>query len=142
MILVDANLLVYAYAREVPQHEEARRWLDEQLNGSFKVGLPWPSVLAFTRLISNPRIFERPVAPADAWKQVEEWLGLARAWVPLPTDQHCQILARLIDQIGSRANLVPDAHLAALALEHGLTLCSTDGDFARFPELDWVNPLA
>ena len=142
MILVDANLLVYSYAREVQQHEAARRWLDRQLNGDFKVGLPWPSVLAFTRLISNPRIFERPVTPAIAWKQVEEWLGLARTWVPLPADQHGHILARLIEQIGSRSNLVPDAHLAALAMEHGLTLCSTDGDFARFSKLDWVNPLA
>jgi toxin-antitoxin system PIN domain toxin len=134
--------LVYAYAREVQQHEAARRWLDEQLNGNFKVGLPWPSVLAFIRLISNPRIFERPVTPGVAWKQVEEWLGLARTWVPLPTDQHGQILGRLIEQIGGRSNLVPYAHVAALALEHGLTLCSTDGDFARFSELDWLNPLA
>jgi toxin-antitoxin system PIN domain toxin len=142
VILVDANLLVYAYAREVPQNEAARDWLDEQLNGTFKVGLPWPSLLAFTRLISNPRIFERPVTPAQGWRQVIEWLDLPRTWVPLPTDQHGQILARLIDQIGSRSNLVPDAHLAALALEHGLTLCSSDGDYARFSQLDWLNPLA
>ncbi len=142
MILVDANLLVYAYARDMHQHESARTWLDDQLNGGFKVGIPWPSLLAFLRLVSNPRIFERPVTPADAWKQVEEWLDLPRTWVPSPTDQHGQILAGLIKQIGGRSNLVPDAHLAALALEHGLTLCSPDGDFARFGELDWVNPLA
>lgn len=142
MILVDANLLVYAFARDLAQHEMARRWLDEQLNGAPRVGLPWESLLAFVRLVSNPRIFERPVTLARAWRQVEEWLDIERTWIPQPTEKHRTILAGLLAEIGGRANLVPDAHLAALAIGHGLTLCSADGDFARFRDLRCVNPLS
>jgi uncharacterized protein len=141
MILVDANLLVYAHVSSMPQHEPARVWLDNRLNGTAPVGLPWPSLLGFVRLISNPRIFERPLPTSDAWRQVEEWLDCPSVWIPLPTERHRVVLGPLLAGSGIRANLVPDAHLAALALEHGLTLCSTDGDFARFPGLHWENPL-
>jgi uncharacterized protein len=85
MILVDANLLIYAYASSLPQHESARTWFDERLNGTVPVGLPWPSLLAFVRLVANPRIFERPAAIADAWIQVEEWLECPPVRVPMPT---------------------------------------------------------
>lgn len=142
MILVDANLLVYAQVRAFPQHERAREWLDGRINGTARVGLPWPSLLAFVRLVSNPRIFERPNSPSRAWEQVESWLRQDSVWVPLPTDRHHEILAPLITRTEGRPNLVPDAHLAALAIEHGLVLCSADGDFARFEELAWENPLA
>jgi toxin-antitoxin system PIN domain toxin len=142
VILVDANLLIYARVSSAAQHQAARRWLDGQLNGTARVGLPWPSLLAFVRLVTNPRIFERPETIAAAWKQVEEWLDCPPVWIPAPTDRHRQILGSLLAGGTLRANLVPDAHLAALAVEHGLTLCSTDGDFARFPNLKWVNPLA
>ncbi len=141
MILVDANLLLYARVSDFPQHEAARRWLDGRLNGPTRVGLPWPSLLAFVRLVSNPRSFRAPLLPADAWRQVEEWRGCPVAWTPEPTERHGEVLSRLLGQVGGRANLVPDAHLAALAMEHGLVLCSTDGDFARFPGLRWENPL-
>lgn len=141
MILVDANLLIYAYAREMPQHDAAREWLDRQINTRLRVGLPWPSLLAFVRLLSNSRIFERPVPVASAWEQVEKWLSAPAVWIPGPTERHAAILGPLMRENVSRANLVPDAHLAALAIEHGLTLCSTDGDFTRFPELAWENPL-
>lgn len=141
MILVDANLLVYAYVSSMAQHAGARAWLDARLNGTAPVGLPWPSLLAFVRLVSNPRVFEHPVAVADAWRQVEEWLDCPSVWIPLPTERHREVLRPLLAVAGARANLVPDAHLAALALEHGLLLCSTDGDFARFPGLRWENPL-
>ncbi len=77
----------------------------------------------------------------EAWRQVERWLSVSCAWVPLPTPDHAEILGRLLVETGEKAELVPDAHLAALAIEHGLTLCSTDGDFARFSELTWQNPL-
>ena len=93
------------------------------------------------RLVSNPRLFERPEGVAGAWRQVEEWLGLESVWVPLPTERHCETLGALLRHATGRPNPVPDAHLAALAIEHGLTLCSTDGDFARFPGLRWVDPL-
>jgi uncharacterized protein len=142
VILVDANLLVYAHVRDVPQHEAARIWLDQQLAGPAAVGLPWASLLAFLRVVSNPRIFPRPEPIADAWRQVRDWLACAPAWTPQPTDRHAEILGRFVSVPGVRGNLVPDAHLAALAVEHGVTLCSTDGDFARFPGLRWLNPLA
>lgn len=141
MILIDANLLVYARVASFSQHERARTWLDEQLNGTISVGLPWPSILGFLRLVTNPRIFERPESVANAWRQAEQWLACPGAWIPQPTERHREILGPLLMSHGVRANLVPDAHLAALAIEHGLTLCSTDGDFARFPGLRWTNPL-
>lgn len=141
MILVDANLLIYAYVRDMPQHEAAHAWLDQQLNTQPRVGLPWPSLLAFVRLMSHPRIFERPVSVPVAWGQVEGWLSVPSVWIPAPTEQHAAILGRLMTTAVTRANHVPDAHLAALALEHGLTLCSSDRGFARYPDLRWENPL-
>jgi toxin-antitoxin system PIN domain toxin len=141
VILVDANLLLYAVAREAPEHAAARVWLDERLSGSARVGLPWPSLLAFVRLIASPRVVERPLALSEAWRRVTAWLAQPPAWVPLPTSRHADLLGELLER--ERApRLVPDAHLAALAIEHGLRLCSTDGDFARFPTLAWENPLA
>ncbi len=142
MILVDANLLIYAVNVGAPQHAAARLWLDERLNGSTRVALPWASLLAFLRLVTNPRIFERPLGITEAWGQAEAWLGSGPAWVPVPTEHHAEILARLLAAPGMLGNLVPDAHLAALAIEHGLELNSTDGDFARFAGLRWCNPLA
>jgi hypothetical protein len=141
MILVDANLLVYAHISSMSQHKRARDWFDQKLNESAPVGLPWPTLLAFARLVTNPRIFERPLSIAHAWTQVESWLSCPPVWIPLPTERHRELLAPLFPRIGGRPNLIPDAHLAALAIEHGLTLCSTDGDFARFPGLRWQNPL-
>lgn len=142
MILVDANLLVYAYVSGFPEHGPAREWLDERLSGPDRVGLPWQSLLAFLRLTTNPRVFERPAPLARAWRQVEEWLDCEPAWIPLPTARHRRVLASLLAAAGPGGNLVPDAHLAALALEHGLAVASTDGDFARFPGVRWQNPLA
>ena len=142
MILVDANLLIYAQVRDFPQHEAARDWLDGRLNGSAPVGLPWPSLLAFLRLTTNPRVFKRPEPMADAWRQVLAWVGNESAWIPQPTVRHAEIIGGLLAAHGMQANLVPDAHLAALAIEHGLVLCSTDGDFARFSGLRWENPLS
>lgn len=141
MIVVDANLLVYAHVKSFAQHQASHTWLDAQLNGTTSVGLPWPSTLAFIRLVTNPRIFEHPKSVADAWTQVEEWLACPRVWIPQPTERHAEILGPLLRTWTTRANLVPDTHLAALAIEHGLTLCSTDSDFSRFPELTWNNPL-
>jgi uncharacterized protein len=140
VILVDANLLVYGHVEDFPQHESARRWLDARLSGRSKVGLPWQSLLAFVRLVSNPRVFDRPEPITDAWAQVEEWLNAVPAWIPGPTDRHREVLAGLMPAV-TKATLVPDVHLAALAIEHGLVLTSADGDFARFPGLRWQNPL-
>lgn len=141
MILVDANLLVYAHVQGFPEHTRAREWLDSGLSGTARVGLPWSSLLAFVRLVSNPRIFEQPESVAEAWEQAQAWLDCAAGWIPQPTERHRAVLSSLIASAPMRASLVPDAHLAALAIEHGLLLCSTDGDFARFPDLRWQNPL-
>ena len=141
MILVDANLLIYAHVSSFAQHNTARDWLDRQLDGFARVGLPWASVLAFLRLVTNPRVFERPEPMVEAWRQIVEWLACEPAWVPEPTERHGELLGQFLKPSGMHANLVPDAHLAALAIEHGLTLCSADSDFARFPGLPWLNPL-
>lgn len=139
MILVDANLLIYASSPESTRHADAKAWLDERLNGSTRVGLPWPSLLAFMRIVANPRLFEA-ASLSHARSQVGAWLALPNTWIPTPTDAHTQILDELLAGEHSH-RLVPDAHLAALALEHGLVLCSSDGDFARFAGLRWENPL-
>ncbi len=142
VIAIDANILIYAHVSSFSQHEAAREWLDHQLNGTGPVGLPWASVLAFMRLVTNPRVFERPEPIADAWRQARAWLACDTAWIPQPTDRHADLLGRFLALPGVHGNLVPDAHMAALAMEHGLTLCSTDGDFARFPGLRRLNPLS
>lgn len=139
MILLDANLLIYASAPETSRHGAAKTWLDERMNGSARVGLPWPSLLAFMRIVSNPRLFEG-ASLTNARAQVKAWLDLPMTWIPNPTEEHAGILADLLEG-ETHPRLVPDAHLAALALEHGLVLCSSDGDFARFTQLRWENPL-
>jgi toxin-antitoxin system PIN domain toxin len=141
LILVDANLLIYAHVSSMPEHRAARAWLDARLNGTARVGLPWPSLLAFVRVVTNPRLFPRVVPLKNAWRQVEDWLDVPTAWIPLPDERHREILGAMLLAAPGGAGLVPDAHLAALALEHGLLLCTTDGDFARFPGLRWENPL-
>ncbi len=142
MILVDTNLLVYAKVVDMPQHAAAKTWFDGQLNTLARVGLPWHSLLGFLRIVTNPRIFEHPQSIDSAWRQVTDWLSVRSVWVPAPTDRHAEVLGLLLAAARPRANLVPDAHLAALAIEHGLTLCSTDGDFGRFTGMRWHNPLA
>ena len=142
MILVDANILIYAHVSSFSQHDAARDWLDQQLNGSTRVGLPWDSILAFLRLVTNPRVFEHAEPIEDAWRQVREWLAFEVVWIPQPTERHAELLGQLLALPGIHGNLLPDAHLAALAIEHGLTLCSSDGDFARFRGLRWQDPLA
>lgn len=107
MILVDANLLIYAYVPTLPQHEAARAWLEEQLNATPRVGLPWPSLLAFVRLVTNPRIFERPAPIAEAGARVEEWLKLPSVWIPHPTERHPEILGELMRTVVDRPQLVP-----------------------------------
>jgi toxin-antitoxin system PIN domain toxin len=141
VILLDANILVYAHVSSTAQHPIARTWLDQKINGPVRVGMPWQSLLAFVRLVSNPRVFERPASIESAWKQVGAWLDCPNVWIPLPTERHREVLDSLLPSTYGRSNLIPDADLAAIAIEHGLTLYSADGDFARFPNLDWQNPL-
>jgi uncharacterized protein len=142
LILIDANILIYASSSTFPQHRTAKNWLDEQLSGTVRVGLAWQTVLAFLRVITAPRILQYPLPMRDAWAQVTTWHTADPTWMPEPTERHSEVFGQLLSLPGIRGNLVHDAHLAALAIEHGLTLCSTDGDFARFPGLRWENPLA
>ncbi len=141
MILLDANLLVYAHVASYPQHTAARDWLDDQLATAPRVGFAWPSLLAFVRLVTNPRVFSRPESIPSAWNQVEAWLDADVAWTPVPTARHQDLLATCLASPGLAANDVPDAHLAALCMEHGLRLATSDAGFARFTGLSWFNPL-
>jgi len=140
-MIVDANVLLYARNQEDPRHDPARRWLEDSLNGDTRVGLPWQSLSAFLRIATNPRAFPDPLSPDEAWQQVEEWLDAPRAWVPEPTSRYREVLGRLVRTHRVRGALVTDAQLAALAIDHGVAMVSTDADFARFPELHWVDPL-
>lgn len=142
MILIDVNILLYASNDASDQNAAALEWLDRQLAGAAPVGMPWPSLLGFLRIITNARAVARPLPMSVAWRQVAAWLSCEPVWVPQPTERHATLLAELLALPGLHGNLVTDAHLATLAIEHGLTLCSTDGDFARFPRLQWRNPLA
>jgi uncharacterized protein len=141
-VIVDANILLFAEDRSSPHHEPATRWLTEALNGPVRVGLPWPSLLAFVRIRTNPRAYERPLPPDHAWDRVTAWLAAPAAWVPVPTERHAEVLGRLVTEHQLRSAAIPDAHLAALAIEHGVGVCSADTDFARFEAVTWFNPLA
>lgn len=141
-MLIDANVLLYARDAESPFHQRAQGWLTERLNGPVRVGLPWASLVAFLRIATHPRAYERPLTPRDAREQVDAWLAAESSWVPKATPRHADVLGQLVERYDLRGNLISDAHLAALAIEHGLTLCSADTDFARFSELRWLDPVA
>ncbi len=140
MILVDANILIYAKIAEMPNHEVARRWLDQSINGTSPVGLPWQSLLAFVRITTNHRVFPKPMSVSRAWAQVEEWLACPTVWTPTEGASHARLLATLMTD-DLKFGDVPDANLAALAIENGLELCTADAGFARFVGLRWRNPL-
>ena len=106
-----------------------------------RVGLPWQSINAFLRIATHPRAFERPLDPATAWERVSDWLAAPVSWIPQPGPDYGRIFGELVATYDVRGNLIPDAALAALAIEHGVPLVSTDTDFARFRELRWENPL-
>jgi toxin-antitoxin system PIN domain toxin len=141
-VIVDANVLLYAVDPSSPFHDRARRWLDTALNGATRVGLPWASLLAFQRVSTNPRAAARPLSVDRAWSFINGWLDAGNSWIPIPGERHAEILGRLLIDGDLRSNLVTDAHLAALAIEYGVGICSADSDFARFPEVRWVNPIA
>ena len=141
-MIVDANLLLYARDADFVHHEAARAWLVDELNAPRLVGLPWLSLGAFLRVSTHPRIFHHPLTAAQAWTQVEDWLAVETVSVPGPGPGYARILGELLIRHNVTGNLLPDAQLAALALEHGLTVYSADTDFARFTEVRWVNPIA
>ena len=142
MKLTDVNLLLYAVDSSSPRYAAAREWLESQLSGVETFGFPVAVLLAFVRLSTQPRIFSRPLAPAEAFDVVEGWLAQPCATMVSPGDRHLFLVRELLEPLGAAGNLVSDAHLAALAIEHGAELCSADTDFARFRRLRWSNPLA
>jgi uncharacterized protein len=142
MRLVDANLLLYAVDESSPHHRRARTWLEQALSESETLAFAWSVLLAFLRLVTNPRVFEAPLDLHEALDLVESWLDQPAATVVHPTDRHPALLRELLAPLGTAGNLTTDAHLAALAIEHGAELHSADADFSRFPRLRWVNPLA
>lgn len=141
MILVDANILLYAEDSLHSRHRQARQWWDSQLSGTGAVCLCWTVLSAFIRIGTNPRVFEYPLSLEQALTRVQSWLDQPCTRVVLPTERHWIVLKQMLTDGQGVANLVTDAHLAALAIEHGCELASTDSDFARFPKLKWRNPL-
>jgi toxin-antitoxin system PIN domain toxin len=142
MILVDANLLLYAYDPRSELHAAARAWLEATLSGPALVRFAWVTVWAFLRISTNSRVFERPLSMAEAEGHVASWLDQPTAGILDPGERHWEILRSLTQSGQTAGPLVMDAALAAIAIEHGATLCTTDRDFARFPQLRWNNPLA
>ena len=141
MILVDANILLYAEDQLSPQHEAARTWWDTQLSGASPVCLCWTVLSAFIRIASNARVFENPLNVVLAVKRVQSWMDQPCTRLIEPTDRHWLVFQQMLTEGQALGNLVTDAHLAALAIEHGCELMSTDADFARFPRVKWINPL-
>jgi uncharacterized protein len=141
LILVDANILLYAEDSLSMHHESVRVWWDAQLSGSDPVGLCWPVLTAFIRIATNARLHQRPLTLQEAIARVQSWLDQPCVRTVTPTENHWRILQEMLVKGNAVANLVSDAHLAALAVEHNCELYSTDADFARFSGLNWVNPI-
>ncbi len=141
MILPDINLLLYAHNPRAPHHQKAFRWWNQCLQGNEGVALAWVVILGFVRIATHPKVFERPMRVEEATGRIAEWLELPHVHLVHPAPTHFQTWSSLLHHIGSAGNLTTDAHLAALAIERGLILHTTDADFSRFPGLKWNNPL-
>jgi uncharacterized protein len=141
MMLLDANILIYAHNSLAQQHQRTKQWLQSALDSAEPIALSWVTLLAFLRIMTDPRTFIDPLPIEDASGIAAVWLGHPAVSMLNPTDRHWPILKRLTEESQSRGPLVMDAHLAALAIEHGATLCTTDRDFTRFKGLRLVNPL-
>lgn len=140
-MIVDSNLLIYAVDEFSPFHDAAKAWLQDALNGPLRIGFPWQSTTGFLRIATNPRAVSEPLKPTEAWRHVDEWLAAPNAWIPEPGPGYTEILGGLVCELHLAANLVPDAALAALCIEHGVAMASADSDFARFPQIRWINPV-
>lgn len=140
-MIVDANLLLYAVDNTSPHHRAATAWLEGVMTGPLRIGLPWQTIGAFLRIVTHPRVTANPLDGAAAWEYVQDWLGQPRVWIPPAGEATAIILGELVTE-GVTGNLIPDAQLAALAIEHGVPVASNDSDFARFPACRWFNPLA
>jgi toxin-antitoxin system PIN domain toxin len=142
MKLVDANILLYAVDEDAPLHRKAKAWLEGALSGTETVGFEWTVLLAFLRLSTRAAVFPHPLRLHDALALIDSWLSQPCAVVVQPSERPLEVLREMLAPFGTAGNLTSDAHLAAVAREHGAELCSCDADFARFPGVRWVNPLA
>ncbi len=142
MNVPDANLLIYALDETAPHHRRAKEWLDTELSSGETFAFTWSVLLAVLRLTTNARLFEHPLPVADALDIVDAWVAQPTATVIGPTERHAGVLRELLDSSGAAGNLTSDAHLAAMCIEHGATLCSADRDFGRWSGLRCVNPIA
>jgi uncharacterized protein len=142
MILPDVNLLVYAHNADSDFHEPARKWWQDLMNNDRPVGLCWASLMGFIRIVTNPKIQSHPLSVQEAFAITDEWLALPHVHWLHPGPRHYSLFRKLLTDAGTAGNLVTDAHLAALAIEHGCELHSNDSDFSGFPELNWMNPLS
>lgn len=141
MKLPDVNLLLYGIDEDSPRHQVARGWVESLFGGTETVALAWAVMLAFVRLTTKPQVMTRPFTVEEALDVVEGWLARPNVVVVHPTDRHAHILRELLAPLGTGGNLTTDAHLAALSIEHGAELCSSDADFSRFPGVRWQDPL-
>ena len=141
-MLLDANVLLYAVDQSSRHHAQCAEWVRSAFTGPRRIALPWQTIGAFLRIATHPRVFSRPLPSDDAWTIVEQWLTAPNCWIPEASERTARILGRFISELDIRGNVVTDAQLAALALEHGVPVVSVDSDFARFDEIRWINPLA
>lgn len=141
MKLLDVNLLLYAHDESSPRHTRAKAWVDATLSGTETVALPWAVLLAFVRLSTRAVVFTGPLTVEEAFDVVDGWLARPVTTVVQETPRHASVLRELLVPLGTAGNLTTDAHLAALSIEHGATLCSCDADFSRFAGVRWIDPL-
>lgn len=141
MKIIDLNILIYAVNKDAPDHKKAKEWLENGLTETETIGFPWVVLLGFLRITTNSRILPKPLTHIQAIGFIDEWLKQESVQVVLPTDRHWDILKQIINHFGTASNLTTDAHLAALTIEKGAILYSSDNDFSRYPNLKWVNPL-
>jgi hypothetical protein len=139
--LPDVNLFLYSADESSPLHAPALAWVQETMSGSETVALAWAVLLGFIRISTNSALSEKALEPEQALDLVDGWLAQPSVTVVHPTDRHAAVLRDLLTPLGAAGNLTSDAHLAALAIEHGALLCSCDNDFSRFPGLRWSDPL-
>lgn len=142
MIVLDANILLYAYDSDSDRHARARAWVEQTFSGACPVGLPWQTVTAFVRIVTNPRLSGKRFTPADVIEIVDQWVNQPNLRLLAPGDHHWSFLRQMILDGQARGPLVTDAQLAAITIEYGGVLHTTDRDFSRFPGLRWKNPIA
>lgn len=140
MKIIDANILLYSVNQDSPRHVEAKEWLEEAFTGNETIAFTWIVLLAFTRISTRPGIFHKPLSLDEAFDFVDEWLSQPCSILLNPDEKHAPILRELLVPLGSAGNLTSDAHLAAIAIQHGAELYSYDNDFSRFPKLRWKSP--